>query len=74
VSISGGGSDRKSQSAATDSRRAKLKRYERRLFPELICPTHDEVGQEAWSSKPTDLVWCNATGKSRGHWFRKEAA
>ena len=54
----------------SDPRYAKLTRYKRRLFPELICPDHDKLGERAVSSKTSKMVWCNGENNGRsGHWF-----
>ncbi len=55
-----------------DRRYAELRDFMRRLFPELVCPEHNEVGTPAISSKPTRYVWCAASG-AKGHWFKREA-
>ena len=53
-----------------DPRYSKLMRYQRRLFPERICPIHDKFGTAAASSKPSKLVWCIGENDGRsGHWF-----
>ncbi len=58
--------------SSPDPRYAELCDFERRLFPELVCPEHNEVGTPAMSSKPTRYVWCTPSGE-KAHWFKREA-
>ncbi len=58
--------------SARDPRYIELRDFKRRLFPELVCPEHNEVGTPAMSCKPTRYVLCMPSGGT-AHWFKREA-